>query len=439
MIKRRRFPRVFFGWWTVLASGIISFWGLGYHLYGFSALFKPIATELGFNRAVTSVAVAIGRLQGGIEGPVVGGLTDKFGPKWVLFFGIFLMGLSLILMYFVNSLWTFYLVWGVLLGTSGNIALMTPINKAIGDWFVKKRGLAQGIRWGFRGLSGVLVLPLIAWLIITQGWRMTCVIGGVVMLVIGLPLTFLFKRYRPEYYGLLPDGARVTEEEARDTSRMIDRGIKYAAEVEEVEFTLRQALRTPSYWLLIIAFGVHALAGPAISTHAIPFLTDIGIEPFRAAGIYAIIPGASIPARLIAGLIIDRIKKQHLRFILGGIYLLQAVGITIFLLDRSIAMIYVWFILYGFGQGAALVLMPLIRARYFGRKALGSIGGFATTFSVPVVMASPIYFGWVYDTTGNYNDAFTLLAVLLAVAVLLAGLVAPPKPPAQVTDIRKFV
>ncbi len=425
----------------MLASGIISFWGLGYHLWGFSALFKPIAAELGFNRAVISIAVAIGRLLGGVEGPLVGGLTDRFGPKWLVLFGISLFGTGLILMNFIDSLWAFYVVWGVIIGTGGNMALMIPINKALGDWFVKKRGLAQGIRWVFRGFSGVVVLPLIAWLIITQGWRMTCLIGGVVMLVVGLPLAFFFfKRHRPEYYGLLPDGARVTEEEATDTSQMIDKGVKYAAEVEEVEFTLRQAMRTPAYWLLIVAFGVHALSGPAIFTHSIPFLTDIGIDPLKAAGILAVMALASIPSRLAGGLIVDRVKKQHLRFLLGGIYLLQAVGMIAFLLNQgSTAMIYVWFILHGTGMGAGLVLMPLIRARYFGRKALGSISGFSSMFSVPFVITSPIYFGWIYDTTGNYISAFTLLAILLAGAVVLALIVAPPKPPSQVTDIRDIM
>ena len=159
LIKRRRFPKIFFGWWTVLAGGIINFWGLGYHLYGISAVFKPIASELGFSRAATSVAVAITRLLSGIEGPLTGVLTDRFGPKWVTFFGVFLLGLGLILTYSINSLWTFYIAWGVIMGTGGNIALMIPLDKAIGDWFVKKRGLASSIQIGISGLSGALVLP----------------------------------------------------------------------------------------------------------------------------------------------------------------------------------------------------------------------------------------------------------------------------------------
>ena len=108
--KRIRFPRIFFGWWTVVSNGLIALWGHGYYSYGISALFKPIAADLGFSRAVTSVASSIGRFGGGIEASFVGWLTDKFGPKWMVFSGVFIMSLGLIMMYYIQSLWAFYLV-----------------------------------------------------------------------------------------------------------------------------------------------------------------------------------------------------------------------------------------------------------------------------------------------------------------------------------------
>ncbi|MBA7615447.1 hypothetical protein ES703_22728 [subsurface metagenome] len=212
MIKRRRFPRIFPGWWIVLTSGILALWGDGFSFYGFSAFFKPIASELGFSRAVTSVAASVRRLEGGLESPLVGWLTDRFGPKWLVLSGVFIMGLALTLMYFVNSLWAYLVVWGVILGTGNNIALSLPLDTTIANWFVKKRGLALGTKILINGFAGAVV-PLVAWLITTQGWRMAAVIGGVVMWLVGLPLVWFFvKQHRPEYYGLLPDGATTEEE-----------------------------------------------------------------------------------------------------------------------------------------------------------------------------------------------------------------------------------
>ena len=439
MIKKRRLSKIFFGWWTVLAGGIIALWGHGFHTYGFSALFKPIASELGFSRAVTSGAASIRNLQGSIEAPLIGWITDRFGPRWLVLGGVFIISLGLILMNFIDSLWAYYVVWGVILGTGANMALHLPIDVAISNWFVKKRGRALSIKWTLSGLSGMLILPLVAWLITTQGWRMTCVIGGGVMVLVGLPLAWFFvKQRRPEYYGLLPDGATMAEE-AVDTEQMIDRGVEYAAEIEEVEFTLRQALKTRTYWLILVVGAIPDLVYPVMGIHLIPFLTDRGIDPLVAAGMMAVMVTASIPARFIGGLIVDRVRRDHLRYLLGAIPLVQVLGLTIFLLNQTTIIIYVWFILWGIGFGANLAIGTTVTVRYFGRKALGSIEGSYGLFMLPMGVIAPLYVGWLYDTTGSYTIAFIVLAISMTVTGALFPFIKPPKPPAKVTDIRKIM
>jgi len=423
----------------VLAGGLLALWGHGYHTYGFSALFKPISTELGFSRAVTSVAASIGRFEGGIEAPITGWITDRFGPRWIVIVGLLFMSISLICMRYINSLTAFYVVWGVFLGTGTNIALSLPMDTAISNWFVKKRGLALSIKQVFSGLSGVLVMPLVTYLITVQGWRDTCFTGGVVMGVVGLPLAWFFlKQHRPEYYGLLPDGTR-SDGPAADREQMIQRGIRYAAEAKEVEFTVRQAMKTRPFWMLIVAQMVHSLIMPVMSIHCIPFLTDRGIDPVQAAAMMAIWITASIPARFVGGLIADRVRINHLRLIIGASYFLQAVGVGVFLLNDTTASIYIWFVLYGIGQGIPMTVNPMMRARYFGRKSFGSIAGFSRMFMTPVGVLGPIYAGWIYDTTGSYMNAFVQFAIMLAVSAVIAALIMPPKPPEKLTDVRAIM
>lgn len=437
MIIRKKSPKVFFGWWTVLAGGILSLWGYGFHTYGFSALFKPIAAELNFDRTVTSVAASIGRFEGGFEAPITGWITDKFGPRWIVLFGISLVSIGLILMYFINSLWAFYAVWGVMVGTGINIALSLPLDTAITNWFVKNRGKAISIRMVFSGLSGVIVMPFVAFLIGAVDWRMTCLIGGLGMGIVGIPLVLLFVRQRrPEYYGMLPDGAAF-EGDITDTKKMLDRGVAYAAEMQEVEFTLKQAMKTPVYWLMIITQAVHSLIMPVMSIHCIPFLTDMGIDELKAAGMMSIWIAASLPARFFVGAIADRISIRNLRLITCGSYFLQALGVFIFLQNQSIPIIIIWFILYGIGQGGGMAINPLIRARFFGRKSFGSIAGFSRLFITPVGVLGPIYAGWIYDTTGSYTDAFVQLAIMLGVSAVLAFFIFPPRPPDKTMEFNK--
>jgi sugar phosphate permease len=437
--KQTRFPKIFPGWWTVLTGGILALWAYGYQAYGISALFKPISSELGFSRATTSVASSIGRFEGGFEAPITGWVTDRYGPRWIVFLGISLVSIGLVLMSYINSLWSFYVAWGVLVGTGANIALSLPIDTTISNWFVKRRGLALSIKVMFSGLSGVVVMPLIAWLITVQGWRIACLFGGVVMAVVGLPLVWFFlKPHRPEYYGLLPDGAKITAGTTEE-NHLIEQGTKYAAEVQEVEFTLRQAMRTPAYWLLISVGAINGLVTPVMSIHTIPFLTDRGIDPLKAASMMSIYIGVSIPFRFVGGFIADRVKGRYLRFLVSAGFVLQAVGISVFLLHQTMPMIYVWFILYGAGMGVAQIVQPLIRARYFGRKAFGSIGGSSAMFIAPIGVIAPIYAGWVYDTTGSYMTAFILLAVLLTVSASILPFIRPPKPPPKLTDVRQIL
>jgi len=439
LIRTRRTTKVFPGWWMVLTGGLLSAWAVAFYTYGFSALFKPISSDLGLSRATTSVAASIGRFEGGFEAPLTGWVTDRHGPRIVVIFGVFLIGLGLILMNFVTSTWTYYLFWGVIVGTGFNIAVMLPVDTAITNWFVKKRGVAQGSKWVISGLGGSVVLPFIVVpLIVNQGWRMACVVGGLGMWFINLPLAWFFlKRHRPEYYGLLPDGT-IFEETGEAAEHTIDRGVKYAAEIGEVEFTLRQAVKAPAYWLLIITQSIHGLAMPVVNIHSIPFLTDIGVGPVRAAGMLATMILAGIPTRFIGGFISDRVKKQHLRFMIGGAYLLQAAGFAAILQNQSTPMIYTWLILYGIGSGTAFPLNSLMRARYFGRKAFGSIAGLSRMLMMPIGIAAPVYIGWVFDTTGNYLEAFTLVAALLAFSAVTMSLIRPPKTPVHVADISKI-
>ncbi|MDD4876435.1 MAG: MFS transporter [Dehalococcoidales bacterium] len=440
MIKKTKIPKIFSGWWIVLTSGLLALWGYGYYMYGFSALFKPISSELGFNRTTTSIAASIGRFEGGIEAPLTGWITDRFGPRGIVIGGIVLISLGLILMNFIQSLWAYYVVWGLIIGTGINTGLSLPLDTSISNWFVKKRGLALGIKWVFSGLSGVIVLPLIAWLIYTQGWRMACTIGGLTMLFIGLPLVwFTLKRHRPEYYGLLPDGATMEVSKTTDTDQILNKGIQYAAEAAETEFAASQALRTRSYWMLIISNACHSLVQPVVSIHGIPFLTDIGIDPIKAAGMMSLMVGVSIPCRLVGGMLADRVKKQNLRFIQAGAYLLQAVGFILYLVFQTNGMIYVWFVFFGIGMGIGYGIMSPLRARYFGRKAFGSIAGFSSLFMAPIGIVAPIYLGWVYDSTGSYISGFTVVTGLLSFATLLSAFILPPKPPSEITDIRKIM
>jgi MFS family permease len=364
--------------------------------------------------------------------PLSGWLSDKFGPKWVIVSGICFMSISLLLMNFINSAWTYYAVWGVIMAVGQSLGLSIAIDVMLTNWFVSKRGRAFSLRFAITGIMGVIALPIIGWLVATQGWRTTCLIWAVLVFA-GVPLVLYFvKQRRPEYYGLLPDGAKVEPGSEADRDAMIARGREYAAGFQETEFTLRQALRTSAFWMLTAAWVMYGIIVAGFNIHCIPFLTDMDIDPVAAASMMAMMVFFTVPSRFFGGIIADRVKKDHLKFLLAATFIFPALGITTFLLNQSIASVYIFLILFGFGSGAFVPLDIVIRSRYFGRKAYGSIQGSSVILSAPISFLSPIYTGWVYDTTGSYTTAFILFAALGALAAFMMCLIKVPKPPALV-------
>ena len=426
-IIRKGLSNIYFGWWTVLAVGIISLLGSGLVTYGFSAFFKPIASDMNLTRAATSLAASVVGIGHSFQASLAGWASDKYSPKWVIMFGILCLVIGFILMNFIGSFWALLVVWGLILGSGQTIACSIPAGKVITNWFVKKSGIAMSITFSFQLLAGLVLLPLIAWLITVQGWRTTCITAAIVTAIVAFPVAwFLIKQHRPEYYGLLPDGVGKNPKAVDMSQPLSNPKVSQMAIAEETDFTLRQTMKTRAFWLLVAGQCIAGLGAPIMTVHLIPFLTDMGMSSVKAASLMSIWLTVAIPARLATGFLVDRMKKEHLRFVLATTYIVQGLGVTAFLVTKSMPMLYVWFILYGIGQGATFSALVPLEPRYFGRKAFGSIDGMRWLIFVPIAFAGPVYVGWIYDTTHSYMSVFLLFVIMLAVAGVVTCFLKPP-------------
>ncbi len=420
-------PAIFFGWWTVLVTGIVSGLGHGFYGYGISVFFKDLASDLGVDRATTSLAAGIGRLEGGITSPLTGWLSDRYGPKWVIFTGTVLAGSGLILMYFVKTVWSYYLVWGVLIGMGLNIGLTISVDKSLNDWFMRKRGLAMGTKFALIGVVGVALVPIVTWLVSVFGWRLTCLIWGVILLSCAPFILLFVKQKIPEHYGLLPDGDPVsTPAEKPGTATTGLKVMTLSYQPVEIDFSLKEALKTSSYWMLCLAFGAQTVAVGAFNIHFIPFLTDMGIERTVAGSMMGLMIFFSIPSRFFGGILSDRVSKANLKYLLAGVFLVMTLGIMVFLFSGDLFSVYILLICFGFSSGASTPLLLVMTGRYFGRKAFGSIMGSSLAVRAPLSLMAPVFTGWVFDTTGSYRNAFLVFAFLSVGATIILCLIRPP-------------
>jgi cyanate permease len=163
--------------------------------------------------------------------------------------------------------------------------------------------------------------------------------------------------------------------------------------------------------------------------HCIPFLTDLSIDPVSAGGLMGMMVFFTIPSRFFGGIIADRFKKEQLKYLLSASFSLTAVGILNLFLSESMTSIYIFLILLGLGSGSFIPLDIVIRGRFFGRKAYGSIQGSTAVISVPVTFSSPIFTGWAYDLTGNYMTAFFIFCLIAVVSAIMILFIKSPKLP----------
>jgi MFS family permease len=435
-VKSIRLSRIYFGWWINIVASVSSGLVMTYLGQGGSALLKPISADLGLTRSGASLASGAGSLVTGVIFALAGRISDRFGPKGIIIIGHAIVCVGMALMYFVHVAWAYYVVWGVI---SAGMALGTAIavDNLLTKWFIRKRGLAFSVRFGIMSIVGAGTFPGLSWLITTQGWRAASVAWAGLTLISIPFLLYFVKPRQPEYHGWFPDGAKPEKGTETDAKAMIARTNEYASALFEIDFTLKEAKGKQAFWMLTIAWVLYAIVTAGFNVHVIPFLTDRGITPVSAAAMLSIMLLVSVPARMLSGIIADRIAKTLLKYLMAGAPFLMCLGMTIFLVHPTMVGVYIMLILIGVGAGSYVPLDILIRARYFGRKAFGAIQGISILIATPFTVLAPVLTGWVYDVTGKYTTAFAVFAALAALSALALVVLQVPVPaPAEQAAMR---
>ncbi len=414
----RRARGVYYGWWLAAASVGISFVG-SLNNYGFSVFFLPITRDLGLTRTQASLVFSAARLEGGIEGPIAGWLTDKFGPRSMLIIGNILCGVGFILLgVVVHSFWMLFVVWVLVVSLGFQAGFFTAVVATMNNWFVRHRGKAISLIGSANRAGGFVWTPLLAVIVVNSGWRAGAVFAGIVILVVTLPLSLLFHR-SPESRGLRPDGDPVDSEAPREP------GIAPQSQPASVDFTIREALRTPTFWYFAAAQFCRMASFGAITVHIIPMLVWKGQSEQGAAFMFSVIPLIGIPMTLVYGVLADRFSKQ---MVIALSTLVSALGMIFLTFGDNVGFLYLFLALYGVGE-AATPVMPALVGDFFGRKSFATLRGIMNAVTVIGPFFAPVYAGWVFDTTQSYLWALVPFFVLKAAAVPLFLFLPKPRLP----------
>jgi MFS family permease len=395
--------------------------GLFFHAFG--AYFVFLQMEFGWSKTLISGAFSLSRLESGFLGPLQGWLINRFGSANCVSVGLVIFALGFIMLSFVDNAMTFYAVFVVIALGSGLCGFLT-INIVLINWFERQRSTAISLA-ATGGAVGGMMVPLVAMALETYGWRQTAFVSGVLLLVIGLPMSRVI-RQAPEPYGYLPDGAKAPSDGgAGQASGHGHGGVMSGA---GGGLTAREALRTPAFWLLASGHGLALMSVSAVAAHLIPFLVSpqIGMPLEEAAKLSAAILLASVIVHLIGGPVGDRVNRRLLATLcMVG----HTAALVILATATSAGAVIAFAALQGTAWGFRGPLMTPIRADYFGRRAMATLEGFAAMVTTAGLTIGPIAAGAIADRTGDYRLSFFFIAAMTTIGIFCFGLAARPKVP----------
>lgn len=417
----RRLNGMFYGWWMVALGCSIRMLGGGFHLYGFTIFFLPITQELGLSRAATSAVFSLARAEGAIEGPLAGYMIDRFGPRPMMLAGVILSGIGYILLAGIESYTGFLVVYLGVISLSFSAGFMHSPMVLANSWFIRKRAFAMTLISSSIGIGGVLITPLLAFSVQTWGWRWGALLAGIGLILVGVPIS-LFARRSPESMGLLPDGGAEPQPQTREAHSATRPNATSAP-----DFTLREALRSASFWMLVLATTARVGVYNAITVHFVPIMVWKGASEQQAAAMLALMALMSLPAHLLIGWIADRVNKPAL---MSVCMIIGAIGVGCLAYGESSWAPWGFTLLITFVEAIFPVSWATV-GDFFGRKSFATIRGTMSFFYLWGPALGPVITGAVYDRHQSYAPLMAAYIATFLVAAALYALLRRPSQPRQ--------
>ena len=408
--------KIFYGWRMVAAGGGAYFLQSALLMQAFGLYVAVMSDELGWSKTALSGAAALQSIEGALLGPALGWIIDRYGARRMIVAGTVTFGVGFIGLGQVQTIGQFYVaILVIALGAS--FCGYFPLTIAIIHWFHRQRARALSLMGLGLSLGGSFV-PVVAWFMQNHGWRATAVASGVLILVVGLPLSLVFRQPLPHELAQTQDDRPADAADAAATA-----GSAAAAGAER-EFTAAQALRTRAFWLLAVGHGFALLVVSAVNVHAIAHMKEgLGYTVAQASLAIMLMTGAQTGGVLLGSVIGDRFEK---RYVAALCMLMHALGLLLLTFAINIYWIGAFAILHGAAWGLRGPFMQAIRADYFGRAAIGLIMGLSAIIIALGQVAGPLVAGLLADLTGNYRAGFTVLALVSASGSLLFFLARKP-------------
>jgi MFS family permease len=379
--------------------------------YTVSVYIDSYINEFGWSRTTVSSMYSIGTFAAGMLMGLVGGLLDKYGQRKMTVIIAAGFGCALLFMSTINSVMTlligFFLIRLLGQGSMGLIG-----GTLVPQWFIRRKGRAMSIVSVFGALSMATFPAINIWLIQKFGWQNGWRTWMLVMWIIVAPVFYFFIRTRPEEVGLYPDNDELPEVETGNNEI-----------IEEESWTLGEAMKTRSFWLVNYITVIPSAIITACIFHQISILGQSGLSPEAAALISSVTSLINLPIVLLAGGLADKYPMKYLMALTQGL-LLAMVGV-LYVAD-SMALVLVYGAIMGIQMGVQAIVRGVVWPDYFGRKHLSTIRGVNMMAGVIGSALGPLPFGYAFDLFGGYSEVLFISMIFPLIGIFLGVLANKP-------------
>ncbi|MFZ3580166.1 MFS transporter [Virgibacillus sp. DJP39] len=414
--SKKREQKIYYGWVIVAISAMGIFFSGPGQTYSISVFVGSFVEQFhGNDTLVSGIYSAATLLSGGLLF-LVGRGVDRFGQQMMGIIATVMLGIACLWSSLVaNPVMLFIAFFMLRFFGQGSMTLIP--NTLVPQWFIKKRGRAMSLMAMGSFISAVTFPLLNTWLIKQFGSEHAWQILGILVVVIFLPVSAFFIKNKPEDIGLMPDNA--SHRPKKNTE-----AIEGSENVEEVNWTLKEAKKTRAFWLMLFCVAIPALVNTAITFHLFRIFEEHHLSMGMASFTLSLMAIIGFPVTMIAGFILEKVPVHK---VIGLSFIGTLIFLILLLFMDSVFETVIFGVLWGLMNGFERITLNIVWPNYFGLTNLGSIRGLAQTMMVIGSALGPLPLAIAFERFRSFNEAILLLMILPLLGVIAAFNSPPPK------------
>ncbi len=373
--------------------------------FAVAVLVPEFETLFGWSLTVITAGFTIQWLMSAALSPICGWLSDRYGVRRVMWGGGLLFMFGMIMTGIMNSWWEYYLYFGIVLA-AGMASFQVTLVSGVTLWFRKNLGLVMGILQGLQGLGTGLAILMVYLLFDRYGLQVTFWVPGIAGGIILLTLTRWFYN-EPADRGITQWGAPPDEPVRRLQNNAV-------AKLRTRTF-LKEVQKTFAFWNLATIHGLGCAGHNIILILLVAIAIDDGISGGMAAMIYLALTVVSTLTRFAVPVIADIIGSKWVMMVCFGLQTLPI--LILFFAGDSIALYFLFAVLFGIGMGGEMTAFPIINRQYYADAPTGTAYGWQMMGAGFGMALGPVAAGFLRDLTGSYFSSLWLSFGLSTLAV----------------------